>query len=49
MALGLGLFAVAMIVALVLGRKAANNSRKWDEARHISLIKAAGNGKAAGR
>lgn len=43
-ALGLGLFAVSMIIAIAFGWKAANSSRDWDEAKHVNLIQA-GNGK----
>lgn len=38
MALGLGLFAVAMVLAVSLGWIAAKNSREFDESKHINLV-----------
>lgn len=38
MALGLGLFAFALIVALAMGWAAVINSRKFDESKHVNLI-----------
>jgi len=45
-ALGLGIFAFAMLIAIAIGWKAANSSRDWDESKHINLIQASnGSGK----
>ncbi|HEY3364348.1 MAG TPA: hypothetical protein VGK74_04790 [Symbiobacteriaceae bacterium] len=44
-ALGLGLFALSMVIAVALGWKAAEGSKVWDEASHINLVQTLGNGK----
>lgn len=38
MALGLGLFALAMVIAVVLGAIAARNSRDFDESKHVNMV-----------
>lgn len=45
MALGLGLFAFSMILAVGLGWIAAKNSREFNESRYVSLVNGNGNGK----
>lgn len=47
MVLGLGLFAIAMVLAVGLGWVAATNSRNFDESKHVNLVATAlnGNGK----
>lgn len=47
-ALGLGLFAVSILIAVAIGWKAALGSRAWNEAGHVNLVQVMatnGNGK----
>jgi hypothetical protein len=49
-ALGLGLFAFSMLVAVAIAWKAAVTSRDWNEAGHINLVQVmAQNGKGNGK
>ncbi|MFZ5826546.1 MAG: hypothetical protein ACOY94_19815 [Bacillota bacterium] len=49
MALGLGLFAVAMILAVGMGWIAATNSRNFDESKHENLVALSLNGNGNGK
>lgn len=44
MVLGLGLFALAMVLTIVLGWTAAVNSRSFDDSKHVNLVLSNGNG-----
>lgn len=49
MPLGLGLFALAMVLAVIMGWVAASNSRRFDDTRHVSLIGSNGRKNGNGR